>query len=149
MRDPWDNEFCVLQPEFPSSWLSANHSKPSISPRTAPERHQVRGLCNYLCADTSGAGFGAAGNPRSRTPAVEQAISQVKSWKEIPSHFGPISVGVVWYLIWAWLMIRMVSAEALCLKRIRGLPVAAGSANSIFNGSSNLSGVVLSSGDRK
>ena len=32
MRDPWDNEFCVLQPEFPSSWLSANHSKPSHIP---------------------------------------------------------------------------------------------------------------------
>jgi hypothetical protein len=63
--------------------------------------------------------------------SVSKAISKVENKATFKEHAFTIFAGILWYGIWAWLMVRIVDSETLCIDRIQGMHVAMGSGNSV------------------
>jgi hypothetical protein len=62
---------------------------------------------------------------------VREWLSNVKSWRDVASWWLLILTGVLSYGIWAWVTLRMVDAELLCLDRLREIPVPNSSASTV------------------
>jgi predicted enzyme related to lactoylglutathione lyase len=56
MRDPWDNEFCVLNTEFPNSWPNENHGPTGRPSPSLTRKWRLAGRAAASGGVVSGAG---------------------------------------------------------------------------------------------
>jgi hypothetical protein len=54
-------------------------------------------------------------------------LSKKREYEQVPT----IAIGVLWFIVWAWLMFRIVDAEKLCISRVQGAHVTANAAESV------------------
>lgn len=62
---------------------------------------------------------------------VAKAISKIKKKGSLSTEAPAIVAGVILFLILTWLMFHLIDAESLCLKALRGVPVAKDAAKTI------------------